>query len=73
MHKREFFESKVVFLLINSQEGRELLYLLYTKIPKTVKYDNLIYLEKTAKEMNINFSDEQLSKVIYKFIKDCTQ
>ena len=59
MHKREFFESKVVFLLINSQEGRELLYLLYTKIPKTVKYDNLIYLEKTAKEMNINFSDEQ--------------
>ena len=71
--KENFFESKVVFLLINSQEGRELLYLLYTKIPKTVKYDNLIYLEKTAKEMNINFSDEQLSKVIYKFIKDCTQ
>ena len=62
-----------MMFLVSSEDGRSLLSLLYTKIPKKVQYDSLVYLEKRAKEIKANFGDEQLSQVIYKFIEDCTK
>ena len=68
-----FFESQSIIFLVSSEEGRSLLSLLYTKIPKKVQYDSLVYLEKRAKEIKVNFGDEQLSQIIYTFIEDCTK
>ena len=71
--EESFFESQSMMFLVSSEDGRSLLSLLYTKIPKKVQYDSLVYLEKRAKEIKANFGDEQLSQVIYKFIEDCTK
>ena len=71
--EESFFESQSMMFLVSSEDGRSLLSLLYTKIPKKVQYDSLVYLEKRAKEIKANCGDEQLSQVIYKFIEDCTK
>lgn len=60
-----FFESESVTFLVSTEEGQALLYMLFTKIPKKVKYDSLVFLEKSAKQMS-----KETSKKIYKFIED---
>ena len=65
-----FYYSQSIIYLASSDKGRNLLYLLLTKLPKKLRCVSLLTIKTIVKEFKINFGDDQTLAEILSFIED---